>query len=87
MDSWAITLFGFLIIWTGLVIMMARRREGFERGNYFPWNEVNVVRKRVPGSTVVECSWSYVRDARHGFATPSFAESDPVIFPWSNVSP
>lgn len=52
-----------------------------DKMDYFPWNEVNLVIKRFPESTVVECGWNLPSEP-----TPNFQENDVVIRPYRNES-
>ena len=45
-------------------LSMHNVQENYEPLNYFPWNEVNVVRKRKPVSTVIQCDVKHVMDVK-----------------------
>lgn len=52
--------FVFVALW----MSMSSSQETYEPLDYFPWNEVNVVRKRKPVSTVVQCDVKHVMDVK-----------------------
>jgi hypothetical protein len=56
-------------------------RESYDRMDFFPWNEANLVRKRHPNSTVIDCAWSLDQKKSDNI----FQMSDPVVAPYSNL--
>lgn len=56
--------------------------ENYERMDFFPWNEANLVRKRDRDSTVIDCEWDLDRDKDNNI----FHVSDPVVSGYSNLS-
>jgi hypothetical protein len=85
-----------------LIVMDKGVTEGYEKKDkmeYFPWNEANLVIKRFPESTVVECGWEFVqkggkcKERGNEFMpgngcepTPNFQENDVVVRPYTNLS-
>jgi len=71
-------LLGYLVLVCVLCVLLVpwQQKESFERPDFFPSNEVNIVQKRIPNSTVVDCRWNMV--------TPSFDDSDPVYYAYNN---
>lgn len=55
----------YFVLITLMMLWLSRQEECFTTiMDYFPWNEVNVVRKRNKESTVVQCDVSNVMDVR-----------------------
>lgn len=48
-------LVGFILISIGIVILPVMKEDYIPP--YFPWNEATLVHKKIPNSTVYECSW------------------------------
>ena len=78
----------FIIVFVLSVLMVVipdrPTMEGYKEEDaldFFPWNEANLVRKRRPVSTVIDCAWSL--DQRDD---DIFREDDPVVRGYSNLS-
>lgn len=56
--------------------------ENYERMDFFPWNEANLVKKRDRDSTVIDCEWDLDQDKNNDI----FHQSDPVVSEYSNLS-
>ena len=56
------------------------RREGYNKMDFFPWNEVNLVKKRHRDSTVIDCGWNLDQNKTNNI----FTMNDPVLAPYSN---
>lgn len=52
-----ITLVGFIVV--GFVFISSTWKENYEKvpTDFFPWNEANLVHKKIPNSTTLECRW------------------------------
>lgn len=55
--------------------------EKYERMDFFPWNEANLVKKRYRDSTVIDCGWDL--DQKNN---DIFHKNDPVVSEYSNLS-
>lgn len=55
--------------------------ERYDRMDFFPWNEVNIVKKRIPQSTVIDCAWRLDQKDND-----IFNKSDPVLAGYSDLS-
>lgn len=55
--------------------------ETYDRMDFFPWNEANLVKKRHPNSTVIDCAWSLDQNKSDNV----FQMSDPVISRYTNL--
>lgn len=64
-----------LILWKGTM-------ERYDKMDFFPWNEVNIVRKRNREDTVVDCAWRLDQKDNDDI----FHMDDPVISHYSNSS-
>ena len=63
--------------------ILSNNNEGYKRMNYFPWNEANLVVKRIPESTTIDCSWSFVKDGKpFDYTAPAFHLGDPIVAPY-----
>lgn len=74
----------YILCSVGLIILLivsTRQRESYSRMDVFPWNEANLVVKRNPNSTVIDCNW----DFEPGSNDKYFCFSDPVVRPYSNT--
>jgi hypothetical protein len=49
--------------------------------DFFPWNEVNLVKKRSPESTVIDCAWRLDQKDNPDI----FYMDDPVLSHYSNL--
>lgn len=65
----------FVVSCSALAFHYTRPAETYERMDFFPWNEVNIVRKRIPQSTVIDCKWDLDQKGDNVFKM-----SDPVVF-------
>lgn len=60
-----------------LVLLVCRHqqdREGYDKMDFFPWNEARIVKKRNRESTVIDCGWSLDQPTDN-----IFSMDDPVI--------
>lgn len=72
----------FVVFCAALVFHHKSPIEKYERMDFFPWNEVNIVKKRIPQSTVIDCAWNIDQKKDNNI----FRMSDPVLFDYSNLS-
>lgn len=66
------------------VVVLASRRseEGYDKMDFFPWNEARIVRKRTRESTVIDCGWSLDQSGNDNI----FSMDDPVVRDYNNAS-
>lgn len=64
-----------------IIYYMKEEKEAYDRMDFFPWNEVNLVKKRTPNSTVIDCAW-YLD---HNKTDNIFKMSDPVVAKYTNL--
>jgi len=57
-------------------------KETYDRMDFFPWNEANLVKKRDRDSTVIDCAW-YLDQKK---SDNLFKMSDPVVAEYDNLS-
>lgn len=55
--------------------------ENYDRMDFFPWNEANLVKKRMPNSTVIDCAWHLDQKKSDNI----FSLGDPIVAPYDNV--
>lgn len=65
----------FVVSCSALYFHYTSSAEKYERMDFFPWNEVNIVKKRIPQSTVIDCKWDLDQKGDN-----LFKMSDPVVF-------
>lgn len=77
-----------MILYAGVVVllMIFHQKEGgkeemYDKMDFFPWNEVNLVKKRNGESTVIDCGWYLDQDKSDNI----FKMDDPVLSPYSNT--
>ena len=63
-----------------LIMDLFYSKESFDRPDVFPWNEANLVKKRMPFSTVIDCEWDTENNGE------IFCPSDPVIQAYTTSS-
>jgi len=91
--DWIGIVFVMNVLAIHILFFLAIRKEGKEgyavkqknKMDYFPWNEVNIVKKRSPESTVVECGWELVQIGKKDEPTPNFQENDHVVHRFNNM--
>lgn len=64
-----------------LYYVKEEEKENYDRMDFFPWNEVNLVKKRIPNSTVIDCAW-YLDQKK---SDNIFKMSDPVLAEYTNL--
>lgn len=93
--DWIGVVFVMNVLAVHILFFLAIREESSKEGyavkqkdkrDYFPWNEVNIVKKRSPESTVVECGWELVQIGKEKEPTPNFQENDPVVHRFNNMA-
>ena len=60
--------------------------EEYNRMDFFPWNEANLVKKRDRDSTVIDCAWYLDQDKKKPYNNNLFRLSDPVVAGYSDLS-
>lgn len=56
--------------------------EKYDRMDFFPWNEANLVKKRDRDSTVIDCAWYLDQKDNNNL----FKLSDPTVAEYDNLS-
>ena len=69
------------IVVLALVSYTKEEREDYNKMDFFPWNEVNLVKKRIPNSTVIDCAWYLDQNKSNDI----FKMSDPVLSKYTNL--
>jgi hypothetical protein len=59
--------------------------EEYDRMDFFPWNEANLVKKRDRDSTVIDCAW-YLDQKDDNDNNNLFKLSDPTVAEYDNLS-
>lgn len=73
----------FLAVVVGLVVFHLKSSvEKYDRMDFFPWNEANLVKKRDRDSTVIDCAWYLDQDESNNL----FKLSDPSVAKYDNLS-
>lgn len=77
-----------MYLYAGVVVLLmifhekeAAKEEMYDKMDFFPWNEVNLVKKRNGESTVIDCGWFLDQDKSNNI----FKMDDPVLSPYSNT--
>lgn len=77
-----------LFLYSAIVVLMLifyfkeeEALESYDRMDFFPWNEANLVKKRYPNSTVIDCAWYLDRQKSNNV----FQMSDPVVAHYTNL--
>lgn len=73
----------FVVFFSVLLYYLREERETYDRMDVFPWNEANLVKKRDPNSTVIDCAWFLDKNKDNNI----FKMSDPVVCPYNNTPP
>ena len=66
--------FGFIVL-VGFILFQnpSDEKERYDPKSFFPWNEANLVHKRIPNSTTVDCKWKGPEF--------TFERKEPVFYP------
>lgn len=67
-------LFAAVIAEVGL-LAYRRNEEGYDKMDFFPWNEGRIVKKRARDSTVIDCGWSLDQQGNDNI----FSLDDPMV--------
>lgn len=70
--------FSFMVCAVVLMVVLfveMRRKEMYSKMDVFPWNEANLVIKRNPQSTVIDCEWEIDRPDENNM----FCDRDKVV--------
>lgn len=77
-----------MFLYAGVVVLLilfhqkeTKNEENYDKMDFFPWNEVNIVKKRNGESTVIDCGWFLDQDKSDNI----FKMDDPVLSPYSNT--
>lgn len=77
-----------MMLYAGVVVLLiifhekeGGKEEMYDKMDFFPWNEVNLVKKRNGESTVIDCGWFLDQDKSNNI----FKMDDPVLSPYSNT--
>jgi hypothetical protein len=71
----------FAVFICAIAFHLRSHTEKYERMDFFPWNEANLVKKRHPNSTVIDCAWKLDQKKSDNI----FQMSDPIIAEYDNV--
>lgn len=64
------------------IVFLKNNIETYDKKDFFPWNEVNIVKKRNREDTVIDCAWRLDQKENDDI----FHIDDPVISRYSNSS-
>ena len=76
-----------MILYAGVLVLLLvfyqknKTEEMYDEMDFFPWNEVNIVKKRNRESTVIDCGWFLDQNKSDNI----FKMDDPVLSPYSNM--
>ena len=73
-------LFSAVFVCASVFHLKTFTEENYERMDFFPWNEANLVKKRDPNSTVIDCAWYLDQKKNNNL----FKMSDPVVSEYDN---
>ena len=63
------------VVLIAVLIVATRQKEAYSKMDVFPWNEANLVIKRNPQSTVIDCEWDIDRPDENNI----FCDRDKVV--------
>lgn len=73
----------FFVVFVAMVVFSTEESiEKYERMNFFPWNEANLVNKRDRDSTVIDCAWRMDKEEKNSI----FTLNNPMVCNYNNLS-